>query len=67
MEWEISALTRYLHKVVIDEVNDLHVPGQDFLKHISVPTFQSLWENRVVRVSTAPRCDVPSLSKRLKL
>ena len=59
----VSALTRYLHKVVIDEVDDLHVPGQDFLEHVSVPTFQGLRENRVVRVSTAPSRDVPSLSK----
>ena len=52
---------------MIDEVDDLHVPGQDFLEHVSVPTFQGLGENRVVRVSTAPSRDVPSLSKRLKL
>ena len=48
---------------MVDEVDDLHVPGQDLLKHVRVPSFQGLGENGVVRVSTAPSRDVPSLSK----
>ena len=57
----------YLHEVVIDQIDDLQVPGQDAAKHICRPALKSLWQDGVVGVSAAAIGDVPGLRNSLRI
>ena len=50
-----------LHEVVVDQVDDFQMSWQNSANHISRPPLQGLGQDRVVGVSTATLCDVPSL------
>ena len=53
----------YLHKVVVDEIDDLQMSWQDVSDHVSGPPLKSLRQDGVVGVGTATVGDVPSLEK----
>ena len=52
------------HEIVIDEIDDLHMPWQNVSNHLSGPPLKSLWQDGVVGVSTALVGDVPGLKKK---
>jgi len=56
-------MNEYLHEVVVDEVDDLQMSGQNLLKHVSWPAFQSLWKDGVIGVGAATGSDVPGLER----
>ena len=57
----------YLHKVVVDEIDDLQMSWQDVSNHIGGPSLKSLRQDGVVGVGTATVGDVPSLKKTFSL
>jgi hypothetical protein len=48
---------------VVDVIDDLQMAWQDASQHGRGPSFQGFWQNSVVRVSTGPHRDVPSLKE----
>ena len=48
---------------MVDEIDDLQVPGQDATNHLSGPALQGLRKNGVIGVGAAPCSDVPGLEK----
>jgi len=53
----------YLHEVVVDQVDDLQMPGQDVAQHVGWPTLKGLRQDGVVGVGAAASRDVPSLQE----
>ena len=49
---------------MVDKVNDLQVTRENTLQHGHWPSFQSLWEHRVIRVGEGFDGDVPGLVPR---
>ena len=49
---------------MVDQVNDLQVTRENTLQHGHRPSFQGLWEHRVIRVGKGLDGDVPGLVPR---
>ena len=58
--------TSHLHEVVVDQVDDLQVPGQDSAEHVGRPALEGLGQDGVVGVSAAPSSDVPGLPRNIE-
>ena len=52
---------------MVDQIDDLQVPGQDSAEHICRPALKSLWQDGVVGVGAAAIGDVPGLRNSLRL
>jgi hypothetical protein len=53
----------HLQMKMVDMVDNLQMAWQDAIQHGCGPSLQCFWQNCVVRVSTGPHCDVPSLKE----
>ena len=60
---KLYEICSYVHEVVVDQVDDLQVPGQDGSDHLGGPALQGLGEDGVIGVRAAPAGDVPGLWK----
>ena len=56
----------YLHVVVIDQVDDFQVPGQEFAQHVDRPPLQGLGQNGVIGVSARLLGQLPCLQSKHK-
>ena len=61
----VILLRHVLHVMMIDQVDDLHVPWQHVLQHGAAPALQGLWQNGVVGVGAAFARHIPSLQYRV--
>ena len=56
-----STANAHIQVPLVDGIDDLHVPWQQFLKHGHRPVLQSLGQHSVVGICTGFLCDFPSL------